>query len=316
MDRFTAMEAFIRVVEHGGFTAAAQEMRISRAMVSRHVQDLEAHLGARLLNRTTRKVSLTEAGQVYHERSTQLLAELAATEGAVGELHARPRGQLRVTAPVVFGALHLADAVADYMAAFPDVSIELTLNDRVVDVVEEGYDLAIRIGRLEDSSLIARRLAPCRIVVCASPEYLARRGTPRVPADLGGHDCVRYMYGEGGEVWHFEGPTEAASGKVAVRVNGQLRTNNGDAMRVAAVRGRAVVALPSFIVSADLASGALVPVLRDWGVGEMTVAAVYPPGRNPSAKLRSFIDFLVPRFGENPSWDGWMANDGRAPPSL
>jgi len=306
MDRFVAMEAFARVVERGGFSAAAQELRMSRAMVSRHVQHLEQHLGARLLHRTTRRVSLTEAGQVYYERSTQLLAELAAVEGEVGELHTRPRGTLRVNGPVVFGALHLSAAVADYMVAFPEVTIELTLNDRTVDLVEEGYDMAIRIGRLEDSSLIARRLAPCRIVVVASPAYLARQGEPRTPGELTRHDCIRYMYGEGGEVWHFVGP----DGPGSVRVSGQLRTNNGDAMRVAAVKGRAIAALPSFIVSEELSSGALVPILRDYGVAEMAVHAVYPGGRNISAKLRSFIDFLVPRFGENPSWDAWMDTAG------
>jgi DNA-binding transcriptional LysR family regulator len=306
MDRFLAMEAFVRVVERGGFSAAAKELRISRAMVSRHVQELEQHLGARLLHRTTRKVSLTEAGQVYYDHSAHLLSELAAADSEVGELHSRPRGRLKVNGPVVFGARHLAAAVADYMEAFPEVNVELTLNDRFVDLVEEGYDVAIRIGRLADSSLMARRLAPCRFVLVASPAYLARRGVPRVPADLQQHDCVRYMHGEGGEVWRFTGP----EGPGEVRVHGQLRTNNGEAMRIAALRGNTIAALPSFIVSEELASGALVPVLRDWGVPEMALHAVYPPGRNPSAKLRSFIDFLVPRFGEHPVWDAWMA---RAP---
>lgn len=308
MDRFVAMEAFARVVDRGGFTAAAQDLRISRAMVSRHVQELEQHLGARLLNRTTRKVALTEAGKVFYERSTQLLAELAAAEGEVGDLHARPRGILRVNGPVVFGVRHLATMVADYMAAYPEVVVELTLNDRIVDLVEDGYDLAVRIGHLEDSSLMARRLAPCRIVMCASPEYLARHGVPQTPADLAQHACIRYMFGEGGDVWHMRGP----DGPVAVRVGGPLRTNNGDAMRIAAVRGAGIAVLPSFIVSDELASGALVPVLTGMREGvEMAVHAVYPPGRNPSAKVRSFIDFLVPRFGEHPVWDGWMRS--RAP---
>ena len=303
MDRFVAMKAFVRVAERGGFTAAAQDLRISRAMVSRHVQDLEHHLGARLLHRTTRKVHLTEAGQVYYERSTTLLAELAAAEGEVNELQTRPRGTLRVNGPVVFGAMHLAAAVTDYMVAFPDVSIELTLNDRVVDLVEEGFDTALRIGRLGDSSLMARRLAPVRIVVVAAPAYLARHGVPRTPADLAQHHCARYMYGEGGDIWHMIGP----DGPVSVRVSGQLRTNNGDAMRIAALHGTAIAALPSFIVSAELSSGALVPLLPGWGVEEMALQAVYPAGRNPSAKLRSFIDFLVPRFGEHPAWDHWRA---------
>ncbi len=303
MDRFLAMESFVRVVERGGFSAAAQDLRISRAMVSRHVQELETHLGARLLHRTTRKVSLTEAGQVYYERSAHLLADLVAADSEVGELHTRPRGILRVNGPVVFGVRHLAPMVADYMRAFPEVQIELTLNDRVVDLVEEGLDMAVRIGTLADSSLIARRLAPCRLVVVASPDYLARRGTPREPADLARHDCIRYMYGEGGDIWHFAGP----QGPEAVRVQGQLRTNNGDAMRIAALQGAGIAVIPSFIVSDELLAGTLTPLLPAWrGAEEMAIHAIYPPGRNPSAKLRSFIDFLVPRFGELPSWDGWL----------
>ncbi len=271
-------------------------------MVSRHIQELEARLGARLLNRTTRKISLTEAGHVYYDRSAHLLAELSAADSEVAELHTRPRGTLRVNGPVVFGSLHLAAAVADYMAAFPEVKIELTLNDRVVDLVEEGFDCAVRIGALADSSLMARRLAPCRLVVVASPDYLARHGTPQAPADLTKHDCIRYMYGEGGDIWHFHGP----DGPQPVRVQGQLRTNNGDAMRIAASRGMGIAVIPSFIVSAELASGALVPILHGWGTADkLAVNVVYPPGRNPSAKLRSFIDFLVPRFGEQPVWDTW-----------
>ncbi|KAA2213358.1 LysR family transcriptional regulator [Teichococcus oryzae] len=313
MDRLAAMEAFVRVAERGGFTAAAAELRLSRAMVSKHVQDLEEHLGARLLNRTTRKVSLTEAGRVYYERTIQLLADLAETEGAVGELQARPRGRLRVNAPVSFGVLHLATAVADYMAAHPEVTVELTLNDRVVDLVEEGYDLAIRIARLPDSSLIARRLAPCRMVACAAPEYLERRGWPRHPADLTGHDCLGYRYQARAE-WVFEGP----QGPVPVRIRGRLDSNNGDVLRAAALRGAGIVLQPSFIVGADLAAGGLVPVLPGYRLPDLAIQAVYPPGRHLSAKIRSFIDFLLPRFGEHPGWDDWMpdttaAGEGRHP---
>src|SRR6516162_460735 len=223
MDRLTAMEVFVRVVEKGGFTAAAAHLRLSRAMVSKHVQDLEAHLGARLLNRTTRKLSLTEAGRVYYDRSTQLLAELAETEEAVGELQAKPRGRLRVNAPVSFGSLHLAAAIADYMATYPDVAVELTLNDRIVDLVEEGYDLAVRVARLADSSLIARRLAPCRFVVCASPGYLKRHGRPEHPADLAQHNYLCYSYSAGGDEWRFDGP----DGSIAIQLKEMLQTNNG-----------------------------------------------------------------------------------------
>ncbi|MBV8235668.1 MAG: LysR family transcriptional regulator [Acidimicrobiia bacterium] len=303
MDRLAAMEAFVRVVERGGFTAAAEELRLSRAMVSKHVQDLEEHLGARLLNRTTRKVSLTEAGRVYYERSLQLLADLAETEEAVGELQARPRGRLRVNAPVSFGALHLAAAVADYMAAYPEVTVELTLNDRIVDLVEEGYDLALRIARLTDSSLIARRLAPCRMAVCASPAYLGRAGQPEHPDDLTRHNCLGYSYGQARDEWRFDGPEGAAS----VRVRGTLQANNGDALRAAALRGAGLVLLPSFIVGADLTAGRLVPVLSGYRVPELGIHAVYPHSRHLSAKVRSFVDFLVPRYGETPTWDAWMS---------
>ncbi len=306
MDRLAAMEAFVRVVERSGFTAAAEDLRLSRAMVSKHVQDLEAHLGARLLNRTTRKISLTEVGRVYHERCTQVLAEIAETEAAVGELQAEPRGRLRVNAPVSFGALHLAAPIADYMAACPEVVVELTLNDRVVDLVEEGYDLAIRIARLADSSLIARRLAACRMVVCASPEYLKRHGQPHHPDDLARHNCLGYRYGQGRDEWRFE----AATGAASVHVRGSLQANNGDVLRVAALRGAGVVLLPSFIVGPDLAAGRLAPVLAGYRVPELAIHAVYPHSRHLSAKVRSFVDFLLPRFGERPAWDAWMAGGG------
>jgi DNA-binding transcriptional LysR family regulator len=307
MDRLTAMEAFVRVVEKGGFTAAAEDLRLSRAMVSKHVQDLEAHLGARLLNRTTRKLSLTEAGRAYYDRSTQLLAELAETEEAVGELQAKPRGRLRVNAPVSFGSLHLAAAIADYMAAYPDVAVELTLNDRIIDIVEEGYDVAVRIARLADSSLIARRLAPCRFVVCASPGYLKRQGRPEHPADLAQHNCLGYSYSAGGNEWRFDGP----NGSSAIRLKGMLQTNNGDALCAAVVAGGGIARLPTFIAGPDMLAGRLTPILTQYRIAEIAIYAVYPPGRHLSVKVRSFVDFLVPRFGECPSWDVWMPTTER-----
>lgn len=302
MDRLVAMETFVQVAERGGFTPAAEVLGLSRAMVSKHVQDLEEHLGARLFNRTTRRVSLTEAGRIYLERTTQLLAELAETEEAVGALHTTPRGLLRINAPMSFGALHLGGAVADFMEQHQEVTIELTLNDRVVDLVEEGYDLAVRIATLNDSSLIARRLAPSRMVVCASPGYLARYGRPVVPGDLTAHNCLEYSYGPNRGEWRFETP----DGTEIVRVSGRIRANNGDALRAAALCGAGVVLMPSFICGGDLAEGRLVPLLCDRRVPDAAIYAVYPPGRHLSAKVRSFIDFLVPRFGEHPSWDAWL----------
>lgn len=314
MDRLAATEAFVRVVERGGFTAAAADLPLSRAMVSKHVQDLEEHLGVRLLNRTTRKISLTEPGRIYYERSVRLLADLAETEQALGALQARPRGRLRVNAPVSFGSLHLARALADYMAAFPEVSVELTLNDRIVDLVEEGYDLALRITRLADSSLIARRLAPCREVLCASPAYLERSGWPERPEDLTRHNCLGYAYSPFRDGWRFEGP----HGPVSVTVRGTMQTNNGDVLCIAAVRGTGIVLLPSFIAGPDLQAGRLVPILPGYRVPDSGIYAVYPHNRHLSAKVRSFVDFLVPRYGGRPAWDGWMSttqSGGRADPS-
>lgn len=301
MDRLAAMRAFAAVAERGSFASAARALGISRAMASRHVQDLEAHLGARLLDRTTRRVAPTEAGRVYHERCAAILAELAEAESAIGALQARPSGRLRVNAPVSFGALHLAAAVADYMAAHPQVSIELVLNDRMVDLVEEGYDVAIRIGRLAPSSLVARRLAPCRLVACAAPSYLRRAGVPRAPADLAGHECLGYTYAPGRDTWRFVGP---GGEEESVRVRGRLDCNNGDALRAAAVHGAGIVVLPVFIVGQDLAEGRLRRVLPRHEAPPIAIHAVRPQGRHLSAKVRSFIDFLVPRFGDAPARHG------------
>jgi len=254
------------------------------------------------LNRTTRKLSLTEAGRVYYDRSTQLLAELAETEEAVGELQARPRGRLRVNAPVSFGSLHLAAAIADYMAAYPDVAVELTLNDRIVDLVEEGYDVAVRIARLADSSLIARRLAPCHHVVCASPGYLKLHGRPEHPADLAQHNCLGYSYRARGDEWRFDGP----DGSIAIQLKEMLQTNNGDALCAAAVAGGGIAILPTFIAGSDMIAGRLTPILAQYRIPEIAIYALYPPGRHLSVKVRSFVDFLVPRFGERPSWDVLM----------
>lgn len=302
MDRLAAMEAFVRVVERGSFSAAAEDLRLSRAMVSKHVQDLEDHLGARLLNRTTRSVGLTELGRVYHERCVQILADIAEAEQAIGDLQVAPRGRLRLNAPMSFGTLHLAAAVADFTAGHPGVSVDMTLNDRVVDLIEEGYDLAIRIGQLPDSSLIARRLAPCHMVVCAAPDYLAAHGRPVRPADLARHNCLGYTYWALRGEWRFVGP----EGPVSVRISGTMEANNGEALRAAALRGQGIILQPSFIVGDDLAAGRLEPLLCDHRTVDLAIFGVYPSGRHLSAKVRSFLDFLVARYGERPYWDEWI----------
>ena len=301
-DRLTALEVFTRIVDTGSFTTAAAQLGLSRAAVSKHMMALEDRLGVRLLNRTTRRSSLTEAGTAFYERCRQLLAELEDAEQEAGQAALRPRGVLKVNAPMSFGIRHLAAALPDYLSAFPEVTVDLALNDRVVDLVDEGFDVAIRIRRLDDSSLIARRLAPCRRVVCAAPSYLAARGEPRTPAELAGHDCLAYTYSATGDVWEFTGP----DGPETVRIKGRLRANNGDALGSAAVAGYGIIIQPTFIVSEQLAAGALRAILTGYRLGETPIYAVWPPGRHVSAKLRSFVDFLATRFGPEPYWDRWM----------
>jgi len=303
MDRITGLSVFAKVVEGSSFAAAARHFGLSPAMVSKHILALEERLGARLLNRTTRRVSPTEIGRVFYERATRILAEIDDAEQEAGALQATPRGLLRVSGPLSFGVRHLAPAVADYLGACPAVEIDVTLSDRVADLVEEGFDLAVRIGRLADSSLIARRIAPCRIVACAAPAYLAKHGAPTRPADLAAHNCLGYSYAALRNEWRFAGP----DGTESVRVAGRLNANNGDILRLAALRGEGIVLQPSFLVGDDLAAGGLMPILPGYTPHELVIQAVYPHSRHLSVKARTFDDFLVARFGQEPEWDRWRA---------
>jgi DNA-binding transcriptional LysR family regulator len=208
---------------------------------------------------------------------------------------------LKVNAPMTFGTMHLAAAIPAYVQTFAEVTVDMALNDRVVDLLEEGFDVAVRIGRLADSSLVARRLAPCRMIVCAAPDYLARRGRPRAPQELGLHDCLGYAYAPNRDGWEFMGP----HGPAIVRVKGPLRANNGEALAAAATAGLGIVLSPTFIVSRELAAGRLVPILDGWTVPERGIYAVWPHGRHLSAKVRTFVDFLAARFGPEPYWDAW-----------
>ena len=299
MDRLTSMEIFARVAEAKSFSEAARRLKLSKSSVSKHVMALEDRLGARLLNRTTRRLSLTEVGTAYHEWCARIISDVEEAESSVTRLHTEPRGTLRINAPMSFGTLHLAPAIPDFLVRYPGVQVDLTLNDRFVDLVEEGFDVSIRIGQLADSSLIARRLTPIRTVACASPGYLRAHGRPSTPADLAGHNCLVYSYLTAGDVWIFSGP----AGEVTVRVSGNFRVNNGDAMRAAALRGLGIVLIPSFIVGGDLRSGALEAVLIDYAGREAAAYAIYPHNRHMSAKLRVFVDFLARRFGRDPYWD-------------
>lgn len=299
MDRFTELQAFVRTVERGSQSAAAREIGVTPAMVGRYLHALEARLGARLLNRTTQTQSLTEAGAAFYPRAAAALDALEEAERAASAARAEPHGLLRVAAPMSFGIRHLAAAVAEFCRLHPGVRVELSLNDRVVDLVDEGYDVAVRIGRLADSSLVARRLSPCRLAVCAAPSYLARRGLPAAPADLRAHDCLLYAYDGDGDTWRFRGE----AGEVELSPAGPLRANNGDALLAAALVGQGVAMLPTFIAGDALRDGRLVRLLPGWGLREIAAHAVYPSARHLAPKVRGFVAFLAARFRDPAPWD-------------
>lgn len=298
-DPLDGIAVFAAVAEAESFSGAARELRISKAAVSIQVQKLEDRLGARLLNRTTRKVSLTEEGRAFLEHSRRILAEAREAADSLDTLTAEPRGLIRINAPMSFGTLHLGDAIADFMALHPKVEIDLALNDRRVDLIEDGFDVGVRIAKLPDSSLIARRLAPCRRIVVASPDYWNRRGIPTHPDELRDHDLLSYGYLSEPDVWTFQGP----NGDIQVPVKGRYRANNGEVLLRAAAGGIGVCLTPTFFCAANIECGALQAVLSDFEVEPVSVYAIYPHRRHLSARVRAFVDFLAERFGERPYWD-------------
>jgi DNA-binding transcriptional LysR family regulator len=297
MDRLTAIGVFVQVVERKSFSAAARHFGIGVSTVSKHVAQLECWLGAKLLHRTTRRLHVTDVGRAFYDRCTRVVAELAEAQVVASELHGTPRGVLRVNAPLSFGMLHVVPALEEYLGRFRTVTVDLTLDDRALDPIEGGFDVTIRIARLPDSSLIARKLAPNRLIVCGSPAYLASRGVPGRPQDLAEHSCLSYTYQASPGIWRF-GPR----GETAVRVTGSLRANSGDALRDAAIAGLGLVQLPLFIVGPALETDRLRVVLEDHPGPESFVYALHSPGR-VSAKVRAFIDFLAGRFGPRPYWE-------------
>lgn len=292
LDRFVGMAVFAKVVESASFAAAARHFDMSPAMVSKHVQTLEERLGVRLLNRTTRRVSATEVGQNYYERCLRILTDMEDAERAAGDLQAAPRGQLRVTTSVSFGARRLAPAIADFLVAYPDVSIDLRLHDNYVNLVEERIDLAIQLGQLSNSSLIAKKLHTVDMVLCASPGYLKTNGTPQHPRDLVNHNCLVFTYAAH-RAWTF---VDRQGRKEVVRVDGRLLANNGDALLAMALRDAGLIFVPDYLVEDDIAAGLLVRLLPEFTAQDAPVYAVYPHGHNLSPKTRAFIDFLSSRF--------------------
>ena len=293
MDRLTEMEAFVQVVDHGGFTEAARKMRLSKSAVSKHVSALEARLAVRLLNRTTRRVSPTEVGLAYYDRARTVLTDAAEADDMVTAMQATPKGSLRISVPVSFGISQVSPAVARFLCAYREVDIHMVLEDRFVELVAEGYDMAIRVGVLEDSSLKARKLAETTRVLAASPDYLARMGVPRTLDDLHEHRLLHYTHLATGNFWRLRGPSGEER---QVRVGGRLTANNGDSLMKAAEAGIGIAMLPSFILGDALADGRLVEVLPERGWDTLGIYAIYPEGRFTQPKLRAFIDFLVEHF--------------------
>jgi DNA-binding transcriptional LysR family regulator len=292
MDKFSEMAAFVAVVDQGSFVRAADALGLSKTAVSRLVAELEARLGTRLLHRTTRRLSLTAEGEVFHERCRQLLGDVAEAESELTTHSGEAIGRLRVNVPVTFGLMHLAPLWPAFMTLHPKVELDVTLADRLVDLVDEGYDLAVRIARLQTSSLVSRQLTSTRMVLCASPEYLRRHGTPTHPSDLASHAVITYTLLSTGERWEFDGP----QGPVSVTVTPRMRTNSGDTCCAAALQHQGLVLQPAFLVGTQLASGALVEVLPDYRSLELGVFAVYPSRKHLTPKVRVLIDFLVEAF--------------------
>lgn len=300
MNSLTDIAVFVQVVDSGSFTAAAERLGISKSVVSKYVTRLESHLGARLLNRTTRRLSQTEVGRVFYERSRKGLADIEDAQSEVSRMQSEPRGTLRLNAPMSFGILHVAPALPEFLKLYPDIIVDANFDDRKVDVIEEGFDISIRISELPDSSLVAKRLGPCRHAIVAAPEYIERYGTPRTPEELGEHNIISYRYQESSLAWHFQAPDNKST---AVNVSGSLKMNNSLALRAALLEGAGIARTPTFVVGKDIREGNLISLLRDYEILDVTIFLVYPQRRHLSPKVRAFVDFMAMRITEAPYWD-------------
>lgn len=299
MEDLERMAIFARVVEDKSFSAAARRLNLSKSLVSKQVTQLEKSVGARLLNRTTRALSLTEAGAAFYEHCARIVEELEEAKLAVGRLHSEPRGLLRISVPVAFGRLHIATVLPEFLAAYPDLKVDMVTTDRFVDLAEEGYDVVIRIADQLAPTLVARKLAPVHRKMVATPDYFSRHGVPKTPEDLERHNCLTYTYFNPQDPWRLRGP----DGDISVRASGNLRVNDDDALAEAVLRGLGLALLPTFIIGKELQAGRLESVLSQYIPLERHIYAVYLANRHVSAKVRAFIDYLLKRFGPEPYWD-------------
>ncbi|WP_028454484.1 LysR family transcriptional regulator [Chitinilyticum litopenaei] len=290
---------FAAVVKEKSFSGAARRLDVSKSRVSKAIARLESALGVRLLHRSTRSLSLSEVGEAYFEHCERILDEVALADMTVSRLQQEPRGRLKISAPVAFSTMHVASALPGFMMQYPDLTVDLTLSDRFVDLAEEGYDIALRITAAPGQNLVARRLAPIRRKICASPAYLARAGVPQAPADLARHNCLDYTFLSTQGLWHLQSP----QGQVAVPVSGSLRINDDEALSQAVLGGLGLALLPTFIVGRDLQAGRLVEVLPGVVPTEFFIYAVHLPNRQLPLKVRAFIAYLQEYFGAEPYWD-------------
>ncbi len=300
MDRFDNMDTFIRVVEAGSISGAADRLGVAKSAVSRRLKELEEHLGVELFHRTTRKMNLTDTGRTFYHQSVRILQDVLEAELATSQAHGELQGRLKVALPLSFGLMHLGPAIDAFLQEHPNIEFDLDFNDREVDLIQEGFDLAIRIANLPDSSLIARRLAPVQVITCASPDYLDRMGTPKSLEELIDHQCLVYSLLRDFESWYFY---DADGKALATKIRPYLKSTNGEFLRNAAVDGLGIIHIPSFIVYKEIDRGALVPLLTTVKKPQLEAHAIYPPTRHLSQRVRAFVDFLVKRFEGTPYWD-------------
>jgi len=302
MPKLEEMQAFVKAVETESLSEAARELNVSPSAISKQIRNLENRLGARLMQRTTRSLTLTEPGKAFYEQSVTIITQVERAESGVHELQDEPQGTLRISASADFSRLHLNSVITDFARQYPDLRLELTFTDRTIDLIAEGYDAAIRIGALPDSSLVARKLSPCRHVLCASPNYLKANGTPVLPDDLRGHDCIGYEYTRGTRLgWRFEVDQRPQT----VHVKGRLQVNAGWMLRELMLADLGIGLLPTFMVAEELRSGELVTLLDDYLRADTSIYAVYLSRAHLSAKVRVFVDFLTERCGPEPEWDNY-----------
>lgn len=305
MDRFENMNAFVRVVEAGGISAAADRMDVAKSVISRRLKELEEHLGVELFHRTTRQMNLTDSGRAFYQQSVRILADILEAEHATSQFHGALKGNLKVAVPLSFGLMHLGPAITAFLQTHPDIEFDLDFNDRQVDLLAEGFDLAVRIANLPDSSLIARRLASIQAVMCASPAYLERMGEPKSPEQLIKHRCLAYNLISNIDNWNIY---DAAGQLIRTRIIPYLKASNGEFLRDAAVDGLGIALLPAFIVYREIERGALVPLLTEYHYTQLAAYAIYPQTRHLSQRVRAFVDFLSKRFEGMPYWDSCLQN--------